>query len=70
MDPHSMAVWIRLRIPNADADPGPRDLKRAKRKEKTPPKDRLLGIKSIKRKVIHSYKKENNVTLFSLKSNI
>jgi hypothetical protein len=38
-DPHSMAAWIRNRIPNADPDLG--NLKKGlKRKEQTHPKGR------------------------------
>jgi hypothetical protein len=39
-DSHSLAAVNQIRIPNSDPGPG------AKRKERTQPNDRLLGIKS------------------------
>jgi hypothetical protein len=65
-DPHLIAAWIRIRIPNADPDPG--GLKRALEGENAPKRQIIRQDKDkIKSNLICI--KWVNVTLFSLKVN-
>jgi hypothetical protein len=67
LDPHSMTALIRIRIPNADPNPG--SLKRAKKKGTNASKRQIIKHKKDRKKCTSSWCKIGKCYLFSLKVN-